>query len=325
MPKAEAQAKASATRKQGPKKPSDDVLWVRPVKNSEEESFPDGSTGRVSEFRGCDGTFVAAYLRKPKGTGPFPIVVVLHGGGVSPRGAYEMGRKNPLPTSFIAAGLAVLSIDFRETAVPLSSPGGAITFPSLSPIEWHDAIAAVEDARHLSFVDGKRIAVIAGSHGGYVMSKVLSRADIQAGVLCSPAMFDFIELSKAIDQNIPAITHIKDKVAEAEQHYGAKMSVIAKNPECYGYESSMTEADKVRCPVLLINGRNDTSSPVVVMEVYRDKLRALGKTVETYFPDNAPHGFYFGLPKPLHPQTEEATSHAVDFIKRSFARVNKKA
>jgi dipeptidyl aminopeptidase/acylaminoacyl peptidase len=203
----------------------------------------------------------------------------------------------------------------------LSSPGGAIPFPSLSPIEWHDAIAATEDARNLSFVDGRRIAVIAGSHGAYVMSKVVSRADIQAGVLCSPAIFDFIELSKAIDQNIPTINHIRDKVAEAEQRYGAKMEVVAKNPECYGYESSMTEAAKVRCPILLINGRNDTSSPVVVMEVYRDKLRSLGKTVETYFPDSAPHGFYFGNPKPLHPQTDEAIRHAVEFIKQSFAHV----
>jgi acetyl esterase/lipase len=57
------------------------------------------------------------------------------------------------------------------------------------------------------------------------------------------------------------------------------------------------------------------------MEVYRDKLKAAGKTVDTYFPDNAPHGFYFGNPKPLHPQTDEAISHAVDFIHRSFARV----
>ena len=71
------------------------------------------------------------------------------------------------------------------------------------------------------------------------------------------------------------------------------MDVVAKHPELYGYDSPLTEANKVRCPILIINGRNDTSSPVVVMEVYVDRLRAAGKAVETYFPDNAPHGFYF--------------------------------
>jgi dipeptidyl aminopeptidase/acylaminoacyl peptidase len=139
--------------------------------------------------------------------------------------------------------------------------------------------------------------------------------------LCSPAIFDFIELSRAIDSGIPAIDHIKDKVAEAEQRYGAKMNIVAHNPECYGYETPMTEAARVRCPILIINGRNDTSSPVAVMETYRDKLRAAGKIVETFFPDDAPHGFYFGNPKHLHPQTDDAITRAVEFIKASFAKV----
>ena len=319
--KAEPTAPAHRNRKSS----ADDGLWVRPAQGSEEENLPDGSTGRVSEYRGCEGTFIAAYLRRPKGKGPFPAVVVLHGGGVSPKGTYGMGRENPLTTAFVGEGWAVLSIDFRETAVPLARPGGAITFPALSPIEWHDAIAATEDARNLSFVDGRRIAVIAGSHGAYVMSHVVSRASIQAAVLCSPAIFDFVELSRAIDAGVPAVDPVKNKVAEAEQRYGAKMEVVAKNPDCYGYETPMTEVANVRCPILIINGRNDTSSPVAVMEVYRDKLRAAGKVVETYFPDDAPHGFYFGNPKPLHPQTDEAISHAADFIRKSFARVGRSA
>ena len=161
------------------KNPADDAKWVRPAEGSQEEGLDDGSTGRVSEYRGCEGTFVAAYLRRPKGAGPFPIVVVLHGGAVGANATYGMGRSNPLTTAFIAAGWAVLSIDFRVTAVPLARPGGAIPFPALSPIEWHDAIAATEDARNLSFVDSHRVAVIAGSHGAYVMSHVVSRADIQ--------------------------------------------------------------------------------------------------------------------------------------------------
>lgn len=308
-------------RRRGTRKAEDDAQWVRPAQDSATDDLPDGSTGRISEYRGCDGTFIAAYLRRPKGAGPFPVVVVLHGGGVSPRGTYSMGRSNPLTTAFTAAGWAVLAIDFRQTAVPLSRPGGAVTAPPLPPIEWHDAMAAVEDARNLSFIDSRRIAVIAGSHGAYVMSHVVSRSDVQAGVLCSPAIFDFIELSRAIEAGSPAIDHIKDKVAEAEQRYGAKLEVVAQHPECYGYRTPMTEAADVRCPILIINGTNDTSSPVAVMESYRDKLLAAGKTVETFFPDNAPHGFYFGNPRPLHPQTDDAIRHAVEFIRRSFAKV----
>jgi dipeptidyl aminopeptidase/acylaminoacyl peptidase len=52
----------------------------RSAEASEPESFPDGSTGRISEFRGCDGTMIPAFVRKPKGQGPFPVAVILHGG-----------------------------------------------------------------------------------------------------------------------------------------------------------------------------------------------------------------------------------------------------
>ena len=48
------------------------------------------------------------------------------------------------------------------------------------------------------------------------------------------------------------------------------------------------------------------------------RLRAAGKEVETYMPDNAPHGFYFGIPKPLHPETDEAVRRSVAFIRKHF-------
>jgi acetyl esterase/lipase len=69
---------------------------------------------------------------------------------------------------------------------------------------------------------------------------------------------------------------------------------------------------------MIINGRNDKSSPPSVMEVWAEKLRAAGKDVETYMPDDAPHGFYFGIPKP-RPETDEACRRAVAFVRRHFA------
>jgi dipeptidyl aminopeptidase/acylaminoacyl peptidase len=293
---------------------------IRPAAGSELENFPDGSTGRISEFRGAEGTFIAAYLRQPKGAGPFPVVVILHGGAASKDATYGMARNKPPAADFVAAGWAVLAIDFRPTTVPLTVPGGAIVFPALPPIEVHDTLAAIEEVRHLPFIDGKRVAVMGGSHGGYVMSKVVSRADLRCAILCSPAIFDLIELSKALDQKVDMIQTIKNKIAEGEQKYGATMAAIAKNPAAYGYESPMTEVSKVRSAIMIINGRNDTSSPVTVMETYADKLRALGKEVETYLPEDAPHGFYFASPKPLHPQTDEAARRAVAFIRKQFDR-----
>jgi dipeptidyl aminopeptidase/acylaminoacyl peptidase len=292
---------------------------IRPAAGSTLETFADGSTGQVSEFPGCEGTMLPAFLRKPKGSGPFPVVVILHGGAQSIEATYGMARTRPPTSSFVAAGWAVVTIDYRPTKVPLRFPGGEIVFPPMPPIEVNDTLAAVEAVRRTPMLDAKRIAVMGGSHGGYVMSKVISRTSLRGGIICSPAIFDTIELGRALDRNVPMIQTIKNKIAEAEQKYGAPLETVAKHPEAYGYESPMTETAKVRCPVLIINGRNDTSSPPSVMEVWAEKLRVAGKEVETYMPENAPHGFYFASPKALHPETDEAASRAVAFVKKHFA------
>ena len=44
----------------------------------------------------------------------------------------------------------------------------------------------------------------------------------------------------------------------------------------------------MRWPILIVNGRADDNSPVSVIEVYVKKLRAAGKQVEAYLPDNGP-------------------------------------
>jgi len=53
------------------------------------------------------------------------------------------------------------------------------------------------------------------------------------------------------------------------------------------------------------------------MESYVETVRAAGKEADSYHPDNGPHGFYVGLPKPI-PETEESTRRAVAFIKQHF-------
>jgi dipeptidyl aminopeptidase/acylaminoacyl peptidase len=95
------------------------------------------------------------------------------------------------------------------------------------------------------------------------------------------------------------------------------LAEIEKKPNSYQYSSPLTEIAKVRCPILLISGRNDSNAPLAVMDAYVDALRAAGKKAETYHPDNGPHGFYFGLPNPI-PEAAEATKRAVAFIWKFF-------
>jgi competence protein ComEC len=69
------------------------------------EKLPDGSVGRVADFRGVGDLAIPAYIRKPKGSGAFPVVVMLHGGKYSKEATFGLGRSSKSPVQdFINAG-----------------------------------------------------------------------------------------------------------------------------------------------------------------------------------------------------------------------------
>jgi dipeptidyl aminopeptidase/acylaminoacyl peptidase len=53
-----------------------------------------------------------------------------------------------------------------------------------------------------------------------------------------------------------------------------------EKPEQYAASSPMADVERVRAPLLIIQGRNDSRTPARPVEVYAERLRALGKSVE---------------------------------------------
>ncbi len=290
------------------------------------EELSGGVSGRIAEFEGVDGVKIAGYVRKPAGEGPFPLVIVLHGSGPtaravsgetedaraklqseeSVRASKILGRANNPPIlAFLAQGWAVYSIDYR-------------TNPryTLDPLEWDDTLIAVNKAKAFPFVDSKRIAMFGGSHGAHVTARMASRVKLSCAVLCAPAGLDLIELSHLAEQGSP-IGGNQRLIRELEQRSGVKMVDIEKDPSKYEYSSLLNEIEKVQCPIMMISGRNDTSGPFPVMDLYMKRLQAAGKTIDSYHPENGPHGFYVAVPKEI-PETAESTRRVVAFIKLHF-------
>ena len=270
------------------------------------EKLPDGSSGQVMELQGADGATLAGYVRKPDGPGPFPMVVMIHGGGNSKQATYTLGRSMKEPAAnLVAAGWAIFSLDFRPNSRAM-----------LDPQEIDDGVAAIAQIRALPFVDGSRLALLGGSHGANLISRLASRVDARAGVLCAPAALDLPLIARAERRGEPIVAVLKKLIAEMEQKHGAAAREIARDPAKHRWESAYTEGAKVRFPLLIVNGRNDTSSPVSVVNAYMVRVRVNGRMVEMYLPENGPHGFYFGHPE--IPETKEAALRAVSFIRRNF-------
>ena len=104
---------------------------------------------------------------RPEGPGPFPAVVILHDcSGLGPRSsgapgrwAWELGARGyvtVIPDSFTTRG-------HPEGVCTNASPSRGEVAPSR---RVRDAYAALAHARALPYVDGRRVGLMGGSHGG---------------------------------------------------------------------------------------------------------------------------------------------------------------
>lgn len=113
-----------------------------------------------------DGIYVAAAMRKPKGPGPFPVLIHFHGapGGRGMEKLVQWVRGDtggPVWERFLQEGFVVVVADYRRIegrrmAEPLSPD--AVTYID-------DGMAVVDYVRGLKYVDPNRITVLRSELG----------------------------------------------------------------------------------------------------------------------------------------------------------------
>src|SRR5258706_15657373 len=130
-------------------------------------------------------------VEKPDGPGPFPAVVILHDcSGLGPRSSGAPAR---WAKGLVGQGYVVALPDSFSTR---GFPAGVCVDPNPARLEvaprrrMADAVEALAFLRTLPYVDGKRIGVMGGSHGGattlLTMAQRKSNAFI-AGVALYPS------------------------------------------------------------------------------------------------------------------------------------------
>jgi dienelactone hydrolase len=109
----------------------------------------------------------AASLLKPSGQGPFPALVILH--DCSGLGSRSSGAARRWAKEMVSRGYVIV---IPDSFSPRGHAGGVCTNPSpsredVSPTRRaEDAYTALAYLRSLPFVDGSRVGLMGGSHGG---------------------------------------------------------------------------------------------------------------------------------------------------------------
>lgn len=252
---------ALAFTAEGPGRPHG--VWVRSaagvVAVSADPAAPDAVRPTLETFRAHDGLPLTGWLFRPATAGPHPTVLWFHGGPE----AQERPGHGPLFQSLVDRGIAVFAPNVR------GSSGFGRAFVNADNLGLR--YAAIEDVRtcaaHLvesGVADPARLGCMGRSYGGYLtLAALTSFPDLFAVGIDVCGMSNFSTFYQHTEPWIAAAAVSKYGDPVADQALLADLSPI-------------TRIDRLRTPLLIVHGANDTNVPVIEAEQVAAALAARG-------------------------------------------------
>ncbi len=220
-------------------------------------------------FTSSDGQEIQGWLGLPDGGGPFPTILHTHGGPE----AVTIENFSADSQAWLDHGFAYLTINYR----------GSTTFGREfqeqlwgDPGHWEveDMTAAHDWLIEQGIARPDQILLTGWSYGGYLTLQGLGkRPDLWAGGMAGIAISDW------------AVMY--EDAADTLKGYQVALfgGTPEEKPEQYAASSPITYVENVKAPVLIIQGRNDTRTPARPIEMFEEKMKSLGKSIEVHWFD----------------------------------------
>jgi dipeptidyl aminopeptidase/acylaminoacyl peptidase len=225
-----------------------------------------------------DGTEMYAYLTRPDdGDGPFPMVVLPHGG---PHGVRDYWAFSPDVQMLASRGYAVLQVNFR------GSGGYGRDFLYTGYGKWgtlmqDDLTDATQWAIDSGIAARDRVCIYGGSYGGYAAAMgVVREPDLYQCAIAYVGVYDLELMFEKGD--IPTrdsgITFLKEAVGEDEADLRAR--------------SPLHNMHRLKAPIFIVHGGEDFRVDVEHAYRLRKRLEELDKPYEWMLKEKEGHGFY---------------------------------
>ncbi|WP_239164599.1 S9 family peptidase [Actinoplanes palleronii] len=224
---------------------------------SAEPAAVDAVHPTLATFPAHDGRTLTGWLFTPAGTGPHPTVIWLHGGPE----AQERPGHGPLFQSLVRRGIAVLAPNVR------GSSGFGRDFVNADNIGLR--YGAIEDVRScVTYLReagiANRVGVMGRSYGGY----------LTLAALCAyPELFDVGIDVCGMSNFATFYEHTEPWIASAAI---SKYGDPGADADLLRDLSPIHRIDRLRAPLMVVHGENDSNVPVIEAEQVVAALAARG-------------------------------------------------
>ena len=232
-------------------------------------------------YKSSDGLEIPAYLALPKGLAPknLPTIILPHGG---PWGRDRWGYDSQ--TQFLTnRGYAVLSPNFR------GSTGYGKKFLDAGNGQWaermqDDLTWGVKYLISQGITDPRRVGIMGASYGGYAaLVGVTFTPDLYAAAVAINAQNNLITLLESIPASWESERiRLYKRIADPTTAEG-KAQLMRQSP--------LTHADKIKTPLLIVQGANDVRVKKSQADQIVISLRDRGFPVEYIVAPDEGHGF----------------------------------
>ena len=250
----------------------------RVVLTPEGEPAPEGAPFESWEFRNPGAERVHGFLVRPAGDPPYPLVVDIHGG---PTWQWY-DTFTPKIQAWVDHGFAVALVNYRgSTGYGSAWRDRLIGDPGFP--ESEDTLAGVEDLIEKGIADPERIVISGASWGGYLtLLGIGLHPDRWAVALASVPVADYIA---AFEDEAPALQAMDRGL------FGGGPDESDQLHEMYDERSPITYVERVKTPLLILAGANDSRCPIRQIDNYAAALSARGAEVEVYRYDTGHSSF----------------------------------
>jgi dipeptidyl aminopeptidase/acylaminoacyl peptidase len=203
----------------------------------------------LRRFESFDGESIPVFLFRPEGDGPFPVVVMVHGGPEAQWRPWFHTSYAPLTQHLLRRGYAVATPNVR------GSTGYGKRFEHLDDVRLR--LDSVRDLASLHAwlatqpgIDGSRAVLYGRSYGGYM---------VLAGLAFQPELWAAGIEMVGISSLVTFLENTSDyRRAAREREYGS----LTEDRDFLVEASPLTHIDAIGAPLFIQHGLNDPRVPV---------------------------------------------------------------